>query len=553
MIRPRRFLPEVDRDVFQTTVAFAQKRLPERATLEWALSLNASDMAKRSALLDVLRYQRGQVLREPWRSTWRLVEESWESDYIESSQSVQSVERYELADRIRSGERSGALISSIVDLVRPLVKVSALSKLDLHYRRPPRIPRNVEDLLSVSLGSGELVDPMELGLDVIFESAFLLELAHGLDAALTKGIDTGRRLIDSSDDRPWRLGDLRRVYFVVEPHRNDGEDEPDRFNTGIAPSTKLLYAVLARLLDTEAPKAVGMIKQWGTAQDAVHVRLWAAFARDTRLATAGELGAFFRSASDRQFWDIHRFPEIAELRAVRFSDLDVADQQVVIRRLRRGPPAAHWPRKADRKLVASARRSWSVRELRRIELAGGQLKEPHLSWLANQLAEFSELRSMSRVDDGFLGTSKAFWVAPEPDERFDFLEGGARLDALEMALSSRRSHWENDPARRAADWIGAADNARRLVADFESVDGGRDYPIVWDRFGWQHSPSPSMVNEGSAQPHDPMADRVVALLERLPTKTAKEAIQGLTRWLDTWQARVGDRAALVRVWHRLLS
>lgn len=547
MIRRLRLLSEPDRDVFRATIAFAEKRLPERATIEWALGLGAKDTAKRWALLEVLNHQRGRGLDDPWRTAWRVLEESWEHDHVEPEESHG---KYEVADRVRSGERTGSLVSRIVDLVRPYVKVAPLSKLDLHYRRVPRNPRNVQDLLSVSLESGEVVDPSEIALDAVVDVPFLLEVAHGLDAALTKGLDLGCRLVDYSEDKLWRIGDLKRAHFVPESDRAEMEDEPDQFNTGIAPAAKLLYAVVARLHDLDATAGASISALWKHSKDAIHVRLWSAVARSPSVATPADVGAFLQATNDSQFWDLHRFPEVAELRAVRFSSLSSPDQHAVIARLRRGPPSKHWPRNAHRERVAEARRYWSVRELRRIEVSGGSLEEPHVSWMKTQLAAFADLRAMSRIDEGFLGTSKASWIAPDPDERFDFLEGAERLDALEAALSSARGHWQDDPARRAADWLGAPGNAQKLVHDFEATEHGRAYPMVWDKFGWQHSPIPE-TDAAQVPSNDPTADRVISLLETLPNETAQEAIQGLTRWLDTWQNRIADQAALVRVWLRL--
>src|ERR1700679_444575 len=70
-------LNERDRDVFRVVNAALSGRLAERATLNWALGLKRSDTAKRLALLDLIDSQDGERLADPWRSAWRLIEESW--------------------------------------------------------------------------------------------------------------------------------------------------------------------------------------------------------------------------------------------------------------------------------------------------------------------------------------------------------------------------------------------------------------------------------------------------------------------------------------------
>ena len=544
-------LPESELGVFRTTIAFVEGRLSERATLEWALNLEERDVAKRWGVLEVLSRRSDRLVAEPWRTAWRLVEESWEVGVTMHEGSLATLD---VADRIKSGERTGALTASILNLVRPFIKVAQFSKLDLSFRRLPRTPKTVQDLMSIGLTSGELVDPNELAIGTIEDWGFLLELAHDLDAAVTKALDIGHRLFGGSEDRMWRFGDLRRVYFVQKCDRLEGEDEPDRFHTGIAPSTKLLYAVVSRLHDVDAAAAIVLLRRWRETPTPIHVRLWSAFSREAHVSSATEVGEFLESTHDHQFWDLHRYPEIAELRARRFSTLAGSVQKSIVRRLRRGPPAGLWPRKSSRELVTNARRYWTAREMRRIQLTGGVLAEADERWLEDQIGQFEELKGMSRIDDGFIGTSKMMWVAPNPDERYDFLVGAERLEALEEALSSQRHGWDDDPATRASDWIGTADNVRRLVADFEATDTGGTFPRVWDRFGWRHGPMPLPDSEHRDVPTprlEPVEDRVLALLERLPIETAQGAIGGISHWLDSWAKQIHALPHFVSVWLRL--
>jgi len=110
-------------------------------------------------------------------------------------------------------------------------------------------------------------------------------------------------------------------------------------------------------------------------------------------------------------------------------------------------------------------------------------------WLKHREAEFEDVKRMSRVDEGFIGTLEARFVEPNPDNRYDFLEGLQRLQALEEALATERRKWDDDRAQRASDWLRQPGSAELLITDFEKV-GARvgDFPTVLNDFGWAHRP-----------------------------------------------------------------
>jgi len=538
-------LSDADRAVVGTTIAFIDKRMSQGSTLDWAMRLGVGDVAQRVALLRVVSHP-GHVIDEPWRSGWRTLEESWreQRDIPEARGDV-----YRASARLSAGERSGALVAVIVDLVRPVLKVEPLSEFDRSVRSVRSKPRSMRDLMSVSLSSGDVLSPADLGLNRVTDIPFLIELAHGLDAALTKAMDIGRRLLDYDDDRPWRLGELRRAYFVAEPDRQAGEHEPDEFGSGIAPSVKLLHATAARVLELDHKTASAMFGHWRHVGDLVHRRLWAALARSPDFARIAEVAEFLSSRSLREFWDIHYFPELAELRALRFDELPSSTQHTLLARIRRGPPARQWPRSAPRPDVANARQYWRVRELRRVQVAGQALPKADVSWLKDQLDAFPDLRAMSRVDEGFIGTAEAQMVAADPDEKFNFLHGQQRLEALEGALSLSREPRRDDPGRRAVDWIAASGNGEKVVADLESTTPAQ-FPAVWEKFGWLVSPLTPSGSHASAA-HASLVDRVLTLLESLPHETVQKSIWGISHWLDAWKGGAQDLAKLARVWLHL--
>jgi hypothetical protein len=538
-----------ERDAYRLVVAFLSARMSERGTLDWALQLTRGDAAKRLAVLDAVDSPEGQKLTEPWRSAWRLVEESW--DYPVTGDA--SIEIYHVKQRLHSGDRSGSLIAELVRLVEPRLSVKPLSERTLsgQKKRPSR-PKRVGDLLYAGLTSGEAVDPSILEVPTFGDRAFLAALARRLEAAVGHGLDIGRRIGWDGTRRLWQLGQLHRVYYVPATDRPAGDHEPDQFHRGIAPSTKLLYSIVARLADVDLSAGLEFARRWRVSESPIYQRLWAAVARDPRLATQTELVDFFGSLDDRLFWNLHDFPEVAELRAKRFGELGTPMQNVLISRIKKRPPRKQWPGQADPERVERGRWFWAGRELRRIEIGGFTLAADDKAWLDSRVAQFPELAHMNRVDEGFLAAAKAYWVAPSPDSRFDSLKGVERLVALEASLSSTQSSVAENPAKGASDWMRQPDNLLQVLSDLESAPGaGSSYPRVWEQFGWSHASSIQQAATTESRDLSTEANRVSILLASLSDKTVKHAIDGISEWLSTWRKHVVALRDYQALWHRV--
>lgn len=539
-------LNERDRDVFRVMNAALSGRLAERATLDWALSLKQSDTAKRLALLDLIDTQDGQKLTDPWRSAWRLIEESWEH----SATSDPSIEVYRVKRRLQSGDRSGALVEEIVQLVEAVLTVKPLSTQRLYGQKIPRRPRRVADLMSTSLNSGEVVDPNILELSKIADTRFLVSLAGALQSAVDHGVDIARRLGWNGKRRSWVLGQLHRVYYVSGTEHAGYEEEPDRFHRGLAPSVKLLFSVVAHLAEVDVAASQEFARRWRSTESLVHQRLWAAIARDQRIVNAQEVGNFLLSLSAEAFWNLNRFPEIAELRARRFVELNSSDQLAITTLIRRRPPRTQWPKDVDAQKVESARLYWTVRELRRIEVAGASLPTADKAWLDSTIGQFPDLAEMNRVDAGFLVAAKAVWVQPAPDNRFDSLAGEQRLSALESALSSTRT-WDENPSEGASDWMRQFASLMQVLGDLESSeDAGSAYPRTWECFAYSHASSRQQSNTAIRQlPSE--AARVLTLFGKLTIETVTRAIEPITQWLSVWHEEVVTNPGYEIIWHRL--
>lgn len=548
MIPPWAHLDEQDRAVFRAAVAFLHKRLEDPGTIEWALRLTPTNRIERIAVEELLSGPGGHVPGEPWATAWHLIEESWSANAIEEGPSTAI---YGIQARLRAGDRSGAIVSAIVSLVAPRLNVKPIDSWRWQFVKKPRRPKTYEHLMSARLTSGNLVDLNVLELGSLADVPFLKALATALEGAVSYGLDIGRRLGWEGKGRFWQLGDLGRVYYVVSAPRVDESRDPDAYHRGIAPSVKLLHAVVSRVADLAVPDALPFVRRWRFTDSPVHVRLWAAAARNSKLVSAEEVAAFLLGLNNSQFWDLQVFPEIAELRATRFDGFGQQAQQAITARLCKGPPRDHWPRKAETEKIKKARLFWAVRELKRIEVAGGELPPDAKSWLEARIGQFVYLEGMT-TEDGFPEGTTAERVPANPDDRYDTLEADARLRALETALGSANGAWDDDPAERANDWLRQPEKTGRVLEDLAvAANGGDEFPRVWNRFGWAHSPNqPEMVG---APPRDLQreADTVLELLNRLSDNTLSSAVEGLSNWLDSWRKQVVASASGLPAWLRM--
>jgi hypothetical protein len=466
-----------------------------------------------------------------------MVEERW----AEQAREENAIDAYRLRHRISAGERTGSLVQSIVAHVAP--------RLELSMREAPsgrRKPRTAADLLRASITSPQLYPLENFALDRIVEAGFLVTLARALEGAVEHGLALGRRLGWDEDGRFWRLGELRAVSYQLQENGSFTRDV-DEFHQGIAPSVKLLHAAVERLSQVSAPQAKRIVRGWSEHGGPLHLRLWAAMALDPTLVSGAEVEVALEALGAEEFWNVVSFPEVAELRAVRFMDMRGDARLRLEHRLVQGAPRQFWAKRARRGAFADMRRYWTVRELRRIEVAGGSLSARTAAWLRTGLLGEPDLMEMTSVRHGFVGGGVAQLVVPRLDVRYDALAGEDRLRALEAGLTSPDRRWDDDPVESAVAWIQTGTNALDVLSDLDSAANPWSFPHVLDRIGWSFSRPLAETREWAPA----AAQRVLVLVLAAPIETLANAIEGVTYWLSAWANALVDKAAVAIAWAKL--
>ncbi|MDE0508893.1 MAG: hypothetical protein OXI17_09690 [Gammaproteobacteria bacterium] len=548
MSPPRVFHNTQDRDTFWTLISFLDDRLAEQGTIDWALKLKPEQRIERLAIIELLTGPTASELAEPWQSAWHLIKESWLNELPDDQHGAAI---YDIQRRFQASERSNVLVAEIVNLVAPHLKVEALNDWRYIYTQRPRRPKKVQHVLLASLSSGDLIDLNVLHLAQMDDVAFLRSLANALEVAVNHGLDIARRFGWNEDHSLIGLGMLNRVYYTQMKTREGGNSESDAFNKGIAPSVKLLYAVVDRISVLDKVTTLIYLQRWKLECSPVHIRLWAALSRNVEIMPTAEVLNFLMGLDDQHFWNLHEFPEIAELRALRFNEFDHSSRVHLTARLQQCPPRNHWPKKSEKNQVARARQYWACRELRRIEVAGGVLPVPAKKWLDARQHEFSELEEMT-IDEGFLDGPRVRDASSNPDRQYNEISGVVRLKALEEALGTGRVSWDNDPAEGANGWIHQEGNASKVLVDFEETqNGGKNFPMVWERFGWAHKPNQNNDQGVQIPNRSEEASRVLAQLDQHSEETFSASIQGICAWLDAWDKHIVKLPQTLRLWLRV--
>jgi hypothetical protein len=345
---------------------------------------------------------------------------------------------------------------------------------------------------------------------------------------------------------------LHRVYFPSTNVDSGDPRDPDRYHKGVAPAVRMLHETVVRLCEVDAKTGQIVVKRWSLQESPIHLRLWAAMARDRRHAQASEVGSLLKQSTDEIFWYVQSYPEIAEVRATRFSDLSKSDQTEVANRILKGPPIS-WFKRVDKERQRTVQNYWIARELRRLIVAGSLLPDRADSWYRKHIESFPEIREMSDVLADFSTGVEVSWTQNRPDDSFDLMSGINRLQALEDALSSEEKSWAHDVAGQAEAWLRQPGRLELVIKELidEGIGAAR-FPAIWSHIGWYHRP-PRRPGEKRVEDEESAIElgrRTLRSINGLSTRTLEAAIDGLSSWFDAWADELWPSDLFASSWLR---
>jgi hypothetical protein len=520
------------------TRLFLKDRMNDRSAFEWALQLRPDQLPEREAVRSLLIMATNKV-EEPYRTAWHWLLESWKSDPNIHRQSQHSITHW-----IKRAGISGELIRLLVDIVRPYVKADKRSEWRLDKKKPKRRkPKRWQDLAYVTVSSGKTVSLSEVGLQSSTDFNILSELFDRLEAALLDGLHVARRL-GWMAERDMTTSYVHRVYQVSTA---DGNHDSDEYREGFAPVVKLLYEVTSSLASEYSDFVRQRISGWRASEFALTRRLWAAAARNPKLASDQEVSAFLLSAKDEEYWSITRYPEMAELRARRFGEFAAAQKAAIEDRILRLPPASMWARRVSKDDRRKYQHHIAVTELRRIIAGGGTLSAKAQAWLDDMAPKLDDPLVVDRVDAGFLERASARWVG---DEALPFQVSSLTPDKL---LEDLESSLVDDPWSRrnkgAETYI--TENWSSVLYALESFPKvSARCPRIWQRIGYINRPA--VGADSAKQPEEIRKARdVLRVILKVPDSTIGAAVVGLADWVSNWARHLKRDQAFSALWLRL--
>ena len=532
---------EAERIAAQCVFTFARTRLEEEATITWARRLPTTDHSSQRVLRRLLsrRATRGEPLTEPWYTAWHLIQESWRGSAYFDLDAARLV-TFEICKRLERGDRSLALAEKIAEFARPSVRLDdPWQSLNVERAQNAR-PISWDQLFRAELRTADVSELRRVDLSSVEEVDFLSYLIQCLEGAVDRGVALGSWIHAKENSNVLGLSGPQLVYFV-----GDGPDQSmEDVARGIAPSVKLLHAAVERLAEVDPKAASKLVRRWRRMGGFVHRRLWASLARNEQLVTPTELQDALLRSEDREFWLVDRYPELAEVRALRFRDFEPQTQDALLRRLRSGPRGALWPDVDADRLNAWSLRT-AVREVGRIREATGTLPSEVEEWIDAKSAELADLEHEAGAPgadgDGSVGTEEL-----QLNRDLNAHRGSDLLAELDRQLATE-GPFHQGPATA---WL-ETEFATVLAAMMGQAGQGLDFPHLWKALVQRHLPPGDDSSDPAARDAAATATELLRLVERLDDTTLQAAVSQIVRWWSKWAALIPADGQAHRAWLRL--
>jgi len=530
---------EAERIAAQCVLTFTRTRLEEDATITWARRLPMTDRPSRRALRRLLfrRATREEPLAEPWYTAWQLIQETWRSSAHVAPDAARTA-TFEIRRRLERGDRSLALAEKIAEFARPGVVLDDPWQWQGAGREDSAKPTSWNQLFRAELRTADVGELRSVDLGGVEQADFLSHLIRSLEAVVDRGIALASWIHGKEDFDVPGLSGHQRVYFVGSGPDHSMEDVA----RGIAPSVRLLHASVERLAEVDPKAASKLVRRWLRMGGFVRRRLWAALARNEQLVTPTELQDVLLGSEDREFWLVDRYPELAEVRALRFRDFEPKTQDALLLRLRSGPRGSPCPEVDADPLDAWRRLRTAVREVRRIKEAAGTLPAEVEEWTDAKSAELADLEhEAGAAGDGSMGTEEV-----QPNRALNGYRGRALLAELDRQLAAEGLFHQGP----ATTWL-ETELATVLAEMTEQADRGLDFPHLRKALAQRRLPPGDDGSDPAVRDAAATAAELLRLVERLDDATLQAAVSQIVQWWSRWAALMPASGQAHRAWLRI--
>lgn len=536
--RSQSFYQAYKNTLYEEIRIFFRGRAMEKEAFTWALCECNQSRIRHMVVSDFFenRYHSNLGKEKIYQKAWDLLVESWN---VEGNYNSYIHSPIMLGERIKRGELSLSTIRAISSQFCPRVVFTNSDRFKL---KEIKKISTISDLISPKV-IGESITSLNYLIPIINEVkeiTFLETLYRSLSYSLVRVFYITETFGWKKDVSIMLGGGIRSVAYR-------GEHDPDHYSHGFAPVVKLLHAIVCRIGVLDRSKAQKYMRRLKDEQDALSIRLWASFASHNDWVDSDEIGEFLVETDSRFFWQSYYFPEIAELRSLKFSLLDSIHRKDIWRRIRTLPPKSLWRRKIDPEELNEYRYQLAFHESRRIEKEGNDFPLVQARWIEKTKLRFPQLLESIGCPDLYKADETVNLVTQESDEKLGDIKGIDRLIKIENALKE-----ETFPVGVIA-WMRQKGNELFLLDDMRDCpEFFREFPRVWIEFCYFHKPKESYENNPERKRSDDF-NFIFSALQETSRKIKTEGLKAFCQWIGSWKEFFKLDEESILLWNELLD
>jgi hypothetical protein len=537
-IRNQSFVRKYSNPLLKEIGKFLLNREMEKEAFTWALSEPNQSSIKRLVISDYFEnpYHFTHEIDKIYQVAWELLIESWNAEEIYWSNIN---DPFILVERIKRGKLSLSTIRAFNSCFCPRILFTNSDSSKLKKRKKVR---TISDLILPNLegidisGLNDLIPVINEVKDITFLETLYRTLSYTLERVfyITEAFGWNK------DTAIMLRGGVKSVAFR-EDH------DPDRHSKGFASVVKLLHAIVGRIGVLDRSKAQQYMRQLKSEKDALSIRLWASFAVLSDWVSSFEIGEFLIETDSKFFWEYYYYPEIAELRSIKFSSLELLHKKEIWRRIRTLPPKSLWRRKTDPEAMNRYRYQLAFQESRRIEKEGNEFPLVQARWIEKTKLKFPQSLESIGCPDLYKADVTVNLVTQESDEKLVGIKGIDRLVKIEKALKE-----EVFPVGAIA-WIRQKGNELCLLDDMIThPEFFKEFPRVWIEFCYFHDPEESYNNHPERNRIDDF-NFIFSALQETPGKIKRDGLKAFCQWIGRWKEFFKLDEDSILLWSELLD